>query len=306
MSELKKSFLKVMLLLGMSVCCFGLITAPAGAYHSADNNPADYEIGLSELLRAVQIYNIGAYHCAPGIGDGYAPADGDMSCEPHDSDYNPQDWSINLSELLRLIQFYTSSGYEEYQYGEDGYSPEGGETEFDGTTSVVERGGVRIHTYLSDALQATHIIESANSLVLVDAQFMAPFAKEFRSYADSLGKPVERVIISHGHPDHFFGLGAAFDDMSDRIYALEGVRQFIETVGPGMLENMRPRLGDAAPDKIVVPTRVIEPGAETIDGVRYEFERYEDGEASEQLVIRLPDLNILIVQDLAFNSLHLY
>jgi len=165
---------------------------------------------------------------------------------------------------------------------------------------------VRIHTYLSDALQATYIIESANSLVLVDAQFTAPFAREFRSYADGLGKPVERVIISHGHPDHFFGLGAAFDDMSDKIYALAATKEFIETVGPGMLENMKLRLGDAAPDKIVVPTQVIEPGTETIDGVRYEFVRYENGETSEQLVIRLPDLNTLIVQDLAFNGLHLY
>ena len=175
-----------------------------------------------------------------------------------------------------------------------------------GTVKVSEKGGVRIHTYLSDALQATHIIESANSLMLVDAQFMAPFAREFRSYADGLGKPIERVIISHGHPDHFFGLGAAFDDMSDRIYALEGVRQFIETAGPGMLEGMKPRLGDAAPDKIVAPTQVIEPGTETIDGVQYEFVRHEDGEASEQLVIRLPGLNTLILQDLAFNGLHLY
>jgi len=175
-----------------------------------------------------------------------------------------------------------------------------------GTVRVNEKGGVRIHTYLSDALQATYIIESANSLVLVDAQFTAPFAREFRSYADGLGKPVERVIISHGHPDHFFGLGAAFDDMSDKIYALAATKEFIETVGPGMLENMKLRLGDAAPDKIVVPTQVIEPGTETIDGVRYEFVRYENGETSEQLVIRLPDLNTLIVQDLAFNGLHLY
>jgi len=164
--------------------------------------------------------------------------------------------------------------------------------------TIMERGGVKVHTYLSDALQATHIIETENSLVLVDAQFMAPSAVEFRNYADSLSKPIERVIISHTHPDHFFGLGAAFEDVEDRIYALEGVRQFIEESGPGMLEEMRPMLGDAAPEKIVVPGQTLEPGTEIIDGVTYEFERYTDGEAAEQLVIRLPGLNTLILQDL--------
>ncbi len=133
-----------------------------------------------------------------------------------------------------------------------------------GTVNVLEKDGVKIHTYLSNALQATHIIESENSLVLVDSQFMAPFAVEFREYADSLGKPIERVIISHAHPDHFFGLGAAFEDLEDIVYALEGTRQFIEEVGPGMLENMKPRLGDAAPEKIVVPGQTLEPGTQPL------------------------------------------
>ncbi len=73
-----------------------------------------------------------------------------------------------------------------------------------------------------------------------------------------------------------------------------------------MLERMRPRLGEAAPEKVVVPTEVIEPGTATIDGVQYEFERLIDGEAEEQLVIKLPDLGVLIVQDLVYNKAHLF
>ena len=37
-------------------------------------------------------------------------------------------------------------------------------------------------------------------------------------------------------------------------------------------------------------------GDETIDGVRYEFVPVLDGESFEQLVIKLPDLGIVIVQ----------
>lgn len=178
--------------------------------------------------------------------------------------------------------------------------------EMQGEITVLEKDGVKIHTYVSPEdsnLDATHIIEGEKSLVLVDAQFLMPYAQEFRAYADSLGKPIERLIVSHAHPDHFFGL-AAFADVPS--YALAGVQQAIEQAGPGMLERMRPRLGEAAPEKVVVPTEVIEPGTATIDGVQYEFERLIDGEAEEQLVIKLPDLGVLIVQDLAYNKTHLF
>lgn len=82
--------------------------------HSADRN-GDGKIDLSELLRAIQFYNAGGYHCAEtpdSTEDGYVPGLGaNHSCPPHDSDYNPQDWGINLSELLRLIQFYNAGAY---------------------------------------------------------------------------------------------------------------------------------------------------------------------------------------------------
>ena len=93
-------------------------------YHSADYRPADFDISLSELLRVIQIYNEGTYHCGgEGSEDGYALGEGDIVCTPHDSDYNPQDWAINFSELLRMIQFYNRGGYHLDTWGEDGFSP---------------------------------------------------------------------------------------------------------------------------------------------------------------------------------------
>ncbi|HOL21058.1 MAG TPA: hypothetical protein PK813_12560, partial [Candidatus Hydrogenedens sp.] len=90
--------------------------------HSADPN-GDLEISLPELLRVIQFFNAGAYHCEEGTEDGYAPYAGDNNCNPHSSDYNPQDWSIALNELLRLIQFFNMGGYHPCPDGEDGYCP---------------------------------------------------------------------------------------------------------------------------------------------------------------------------------------
>ncbi len=90
--------------------------------HAADQD-GDYRISLSEVLRVIQFFNSGGYHCQPGAEDGFAPGSGDYSCAPHDSDYNAQDWRINLSEVLRVIQFFNSGGYHTCDDGEDGFCP---------------------------------------------------------------------------------------------------------------------------------------------------------------------------------------
>lgn len=85
----------------------------ASPYHSADTN-FNWRIELGELLRVIQFFNAGGYHCAlEGSEDGYMPGENVLQrmCKPHLSDYNPQDWKIQLTELLRLIQFFNFGGY---------------------------------------------------------------------------------------------------------------------------------------------------------------------------------------------------
>jgi len=96
---------------------------PSSGYHSADYAPKDHKISLSELLRAIQFYNNGSYHCDTGGEDRYGLGQGDKTCAAHDLDYSPRDWRIGLSELLRLIQLYNSSEYHADPSGEDGFSP---------------------------------------------------------------------------------------------------------------------------------------------------------------------------------------
>jgi glyoxylase-like metal-dependent hydrolase (beta-lactamase superfamily II) len=173
---------------------------------------------------------------------------------------------------------------------------------------VKQAGDVRIHTFVSpftagNIANATHIIETRNQLVLVDAQFLAPCASEFRNYADSLGKPIERLYLSHRHPDHWFGLGTAFSDIA--IYALPETLSFIQEHGEDSVSDHW-KLGDLAPSRIVVPQKVASPGDETIDGVRYVFDHVVEAEIDFQLTIGLPDLGVYFAQDLIYSGTHLY
>lgn len=168
--------------------------------------------------------------------------------------------------------------------------------------------GVKIHSFVAPyeyAANATHIIETANELVIVDGQFITPLAQAFRAYIDSLNKPINRVFISHGHPDHYFGYASAFADQKG--YSLEEVNKIIAEWGPQMITNQKPTFGDMIPDQVLVPQHIVKAGtSEKIDGLNYEFEAVEGAENEIQLLIKLPEIGVVIAQDLVYSGVHLW
>src|ERR1700726_5048038 len=78
-----------------------------------------------------------------------------------------------------------------------------------GAILVSQFGPVEIHSYLSpaDGLQVnTQMIEGPTAVVIFDGQLLLPYANEVASYVQTLGKPVDRIILSHAHTDHWSGL----------------------------------------------------------------------------------------------------
>lgn len=106
----------------VTVTVLVLRVQPVPSRHAADKD-GDGKIALTELLRIIQFYTVGSYHCEAGTEDDFAPGLGDIeSCLPHSADYEPINWIVSLSELLRLIQFYNLGGYYPcLGVGEDGY-----------------------------------------------------------------------------------------------------------------------------------------------------------------------------------------
>lgn len=106
-------------------------------WHTADINH-DYHLSAGELLRAIQFYNSGGYHCASPLEpseDGYLPGPGVMhDCCVHNSDFSGgvPDWRIDLNELLRLIQLYNVQEYGCDPASEDGFSTITGGCETEG------------------------------------------------------------------------------------------------------------------------------------------------------------------------------
>lgn len=70
---------------------------------------------LSDVLRVVQFFNAGRYHCRNSTEDGFdigpPTAGGTENCEGHQADYQGgANFRLNLSELLRTIQLFSLGG----------------------------------------------------------------------------------------------------------------------------------------------------------------------------------------------------
>lgn len=173
------------------------------------------------------------------------------------------------------------------------------------TVEVYDRCGITVHSYVATpdvAGNGLQIIETADALVLIDAQFVPTVSQDYRAYADSLGKPIERIIITHEHRDHWVGLGAAFTDID--AYSSAGVLALLEGGGLPLWQSFQPTPGSALSPGFMVPTLEIQPGTEVIDGVTFEYSVYVDNEAEEALVIHLPEYGVLAVGDIVYNGYH--
>lgn len=100
-----------------AVCQFTVTPVPCQTPppdYTVDQN-GDQVIDVTELMRIIQFYNSGGYHCAADPGsteDGLVPGTnpGSQACTPSSADLNG-DFVISIDELLRVIQFYNAGHY---------------------------------------------------------------------------------------------------------------------------------------------------------------------------------------------------
>lgn len=176
-----------------------------------------------------------------------------------------------------------------------------------GIVTVADFGDLKIHSYQNPDLTGcvtTHVIETPERLVFVDGQRSVIYGQEIRDYAEKTGKPVDRMIISHLHPDRWFG---AYQFRDVPIYSFAETQAEIDQLGDFFIEISIETLGEHVPPAKVVPNRVIAHGAtEVIDCVTFEFRHVTDAESDNMMTIYLPDQKVLIAQDMLYSNCHLF
>ena len=174
-----------------------------------------------------------------------------------------------------------------------------------GAILVNQFGSVKIHSYLSpaDGLRVnTQMIEGPTAVVIFDGQLLLTYADEVASYVQTLGKPVDRIILSHAHTDHWAGLQVLTERFpSARVFALKGIAEQVRANGPARLDRLGRTYGDRAATMVTIPTETISEGLQRIDGVAYDFKRFINAESDLQLAVLLPEQKVLMAFDLVFS-----
>lgn len=136
-ANLRRAMLALLLPLGLT------LNATAGP-HSGDYRLPFGAFSLDELLRIIQIYNLGGYACTGEGEDGFTPGGLPCTSDYHDGDYSPPDGQFSLGEVLRIIQFYNANRYgtDCNPNSEDGFQPLGDSLE-DCPTEGEEEGEVQ-------------------------------------------------------------------------------------------------------------------------------------------------------------------
>lgn len=177
-----------------------------------------------------------------------------------------------------------------------------------GTVTTNEFANFRIHTYTSPesgGFANSQIIETNDHLVLIDTQYLLPFAAELKEFLASIKKPIERIIISHSHPDHWFG-NELFKDQ--KIFALQEVRSILEQAGDVMIESYQflNDNGPLIPTAKTLPKFTLNEGTFTVDSVEFSVIKFTDAEDSVIAGIEILKENILIAQDIVYDSTHAF
>jgi glyoxylase-like metal-dependent hydrolase (beta-lactamase superfamily II) len=164
------------------------------------------------------------------------------------------------------------------------------------------------YTFTGPGSVNTWWIETPNGLVVIDLQRDLPHAREALAAVKRVGKPVLAVIVTHGHPDHYAGLGVFRAEWPQLVaYASSTTQDTIAHDRYGfnaLLQQMAPGL---FPKPVDVPDRVLaDDETLTIDGLRLVTRKYGKGDANSMTVVYLPDSGDLFSGDLVLSGMHLF
>lgn len=154
----------------------------------------------------------------------------------------------------------------------------------------------------------TYWIETATSIIVIDVQRDLTHAREALEVIRKIGKPVSTILVTHGHPDHYAGIGlfkqtwpnleawssAVTQDaiVNDRF----GFNALLQKLTPGEFPN--PVVG---PDSVFADNATL-----TIDGVTIVTREMGKGDANSATVFYLPQTGDLFAGDILLTRMHLF
>ena len=150
------------------------------------------------------------------------------------------------------------------------------------------------------------IILGEREAVLVDAQWKPSDAKEVARMITDSGRELTHILITHGHPDHYWGLGTILETFpAAKVLAREDIRAEIANQFAAKWIHWQPMMGDDIPLTPVIPD-VLEGDKLLLEGKEIRVIDLPANEVENSVVFYVPSAQALIAGDLIFSKMHAY
>lgn len=151
-----------------------------------------------------------------------------------------------------------------------------------------------------------YVVELERAVIVIDTTLALSSAADLRRLADATGKPIEAVLLTHGHPDHYTGL-VQFSDVPS--YASRGCLDFARQEDFVKAATAKLYLGDEYPDTRQFPTEIVHDGQKlTFDGVTFTFTDLGPGESDSDgmWTLEKDGARVAFVGDAVANRCHCF
>jgi glyoxylase-like metal-dependent hydrolase (beta-lactamase superfamily II) len=155
-------------------------------------------------------------------------------------------------------------------------------------------------------LVTSTLIAGDKEAVLVDAQFTLADAHRLVGQILDSKKTLTTVYVTHGHPDHYFGLEVikqAFPKV--KIVALEKPLAEIKKTAAAKVKQWGPIYGAQITAKPVIPT-VLKGASITLEGQTIELHGPMQGDTGEGTYVWIPSTKTLIAGDMVYAGVHVW
>ena len=168
---------------------------------------------------------------------------------------------------------------------------------------------VRVHRYSAAAMPVNaYLVETPRGVVVIDTTLTVSDGLALRRRVEEIGKPLQAVLVTHAHPDHYGGAVELIGRDEIPFVAAEGVAAVIRRDDEVKEQIIRPMFGEEWPRERRFPDQTATDGQTlSFDGVPFTLLDLGPGESPHDSVWLVgEDRMTAFAGDSAYEHMHCY
>jgi len=155
---------------------------------------------------------------------------------------------------------------------------------------------------------SSSLIAGERDAVLVDTLITFDQVDALADWAESHGKRITAILITHGHSDHWIGLARLlerFPDARGLATAKVLARARFEATDEGLQKYWHGCFPGEIPDSPVLPDLVEDDGKLELDGHELQIIDVGQGDTEHSSLVYAPSIGAVVAGDVVYNQVHM-